>query len=1155
MPMPNFKPYLLAGLVPVVFVFALASAEAPQAAAATNCAAVPVPDYNLSTAALCTTTAVTLSGASATITSSTVRQDASGIDQGLPPSNWGIASDIKVYIDNTYYCGSSIHTATCFVANLSGGPHQFQTNWVGSAGGQTMSTTNYDSFTIALPNLTVSSITPIGTPTANQSFAIQAVITNNGTATAASSWAQTAVGVQGSSNAAISGFTTPALAAGSSYAATFSYTPAVVGTYSINVCADVNGNVVELNENPNADNCKTVSATVSAPAVTPVAADLKSNGADGPLTIGYRQSVPLSWISTNATSCSVLIPGMNSISGGPSGSMIAGPLESSGVVVLTCTSVSGATGSDTLTVNVASAPTPAISNVFAAPSTIIRGDYLTITIVGEEFGANPGVLEEMTGYGGTVKNSYLRGEYNKWDLTWSNTQIVMRIYPSVTQTFTVGTNTVYVRVANQFNQRSTVQPVTATVNPGFGSALAPTLTEVYVGPRPGIRGQTATVFFNGVLNADYCTFQYKGTGEAAWGSATTGSCTSGATFTVPADLPRGLYLLQGRACRNDGTCSEYRQMVGEWQINPSPTEPAVISGRAIIDGFRVITPDTLLVPASTSAAPTTNVRITATLRQALNASLYYPCRAGVNVFTATNVQLACNDETTNTFPLSNDSGGLRTVEVNVLVSNAVANAGIIEVRLNTVGLDGVRVFRAATFTLAGGGTSPPASPTPPAGRASINAFSFTYGSFTRSHPAAVNQSIVSVPSGASVSFTSSYTLAGSTASDWLDLGCQNDNVVNVTINGVAYCRQGANVPYRNPILSNPFTAILTNPSTTQTSRVVLVLRVSDRQGIQEASLPLDVLPAVSGSATPPPPATGSITFTADDQTNLTLAADQTVTFRVTTQGTVASATFECFYNPGSIALEFNSQRYCVGAAISPVPIGLSIFPAQVTFRNSTSQLQQVVAVIKAKDAAGNVVDQEQVVVNVNPLATTGTASQTQSQTQAQSQTSPSRSSARPLVRMQNDDRVFAIINGQRFWIPDQQTFQAAGYQWSDVRVVAEAQVNQYARLRLVRAGSDPGVYYITESGLRRPMPSPAAFASYGNRWEDVASISQAELDAYPSVQFIRAIGDSRVYRLENGQKRWVKTADVFQRLSGRWNEIAPVNATEFGSYPLGADIE
>ena len=265
-------PYLLAAITAAAFVFGLTIGQPRDAAAAITCAAVPggTPPYTLQTFAFCTTTTVTVSGTSATITSATTRQDGSGTDQGQPPSYWGIASAINVFIDGAYYCAGSSNTITCTVYNLSAGPHQFQTNWVGTKAGQTMYTENYDGFTVVLPNLTVSSITYTGTPTANQPFAIQAVVTNNGSAAAGStSWAQTAANPVGAS-ATIGGFSVPALGAGSSSTGSFSYTPTAAGAHSINVCADVNNTVLESNEAAS-DNCKTISVTVSAPPPSPSA--------------------------------------------------------------------------------------------------------------------------------------------------------------------------------------------------------------------------------------------------------------------------------------------------------------------------------------------------------------------------------------------------------------------------------------------------------------------------------------------------------------------------------------------------------------------------------------------------------------------------------------------------------------------------------------------------------------------------------------------------------------------------------------------------------------------------------------------------------------------------------------------------------------------
>jgi len=49
-------------------------------------------------------------------------------------------------------------------------------------------------------------------------------------------------------------------------------------------------------------------------------------------------------------------------------------------------------------------------------------------------------------------------------------------------------------------------------------------------------------------------------------------------------------------------------------------------------------------------------------------------------------------------------------------------------------------------------------------------------------------------------------------------------------------------------------------------------------------------------------------------------------------------------------------------------------------------------------------------------------------------------------------------------------------------------------------------------------------------------------------------GDHKIYKLENNQKRWIKTVEAFTKLGFDWTKIAPVNPTEFNAYPEGAPI-
>jgi hypothetical protein len=168
---------------------------------------------------------------------------------------------------------------------------------------------------------------------------------------------------------------------------------------------------------------------------------------------------------------------------------------------------------------------------------------------------------------------------------------------------------------------------------------------------------------------------------------------------------------------------------------------------------------------------------------------------------------------------------------------------------------------------------------------------------------------------------------------------------------------------------------------------------------------------------------------------------------------------------------------------------------------------------------------------------------------------PSPISGVTLIRASNGVKVYAIVNNKRHWIPTAEVFNSYGYNWNNVSVVNATQVNNYDRVKLLRAEGDSKVYYLTEKGYKRHIPTAEVFNSYGNRWEDVVIVSSAEINSYPNSDLIRLIGGTKVYKLENGRKRWIKTAEAFNRLRFDWDNIAPCNQTELNVYPVGNDIE
>lgn len=102
----------------------------------------------------------------------------------------------------------------------------------------------------------------------------------------------------------------------------------------------------------------------------PPTVDIKANGSNGPITIGFNSDATLSWTSANASSCGA--SGAWSGSKSTSGSQSTGNLTGSKTYIITCTG-SGGSDSDSVTVNVQSQNLPVV-DITATPSAIIQGD-------------------------------------------------------------------------------------------------------------------------------------------------------------------------------------------------------------------------------------------------------------------------------------------------------------------------------------------------------------------------------------------------------------------------------------------------------------------------------------------------------------------------------------------------------------------------------------------------------------------------------------------------------------------------------------------------------------------------------------------------------------------------------------------------------------
>ncbi|OGZ34922.1 MAG: hypothetical protein A3A94_02830 [Candidatus Portnoybacteria bacterium RIFCSPLOWO2_01_FULL_43_11] len=160
-----------------------------------------------------------------------------------------------------------------------------------------------------------------------------------------------------------------------------------------------------------------------------------------------------------------------------------------------------------------------------------------------------------------------------------------------------------------------------------------------------------------------------------------------------------------------------------------------------------------------------------------------------------------------------------------------------------------------------------------------------------------------------------------------------------------------------------------------------------------------------------------------------------------------------------------------------------------------------------------------------------------------------------LIKTADTSDVYAITKGKKHWIPTPAVFNSyPGYKWGNIQIISQADLDKYPRVKHIKLANTSKVYYITESGLKRHVLNSEVFLSYGNKWEDIIEVNQTELNAYNDSELIRLMGDYKVYKIENNQKRWIETAEIFNQLGFDWSKIAPVNQTEFYGYFTGGPI-
>jgi len=181
-----------------------------------------------------------------------------------------------------------------------------------------------------------------------------------------------------------------------------------------------------------------------------------------------------------------------------------------------------------------------------------------------------------------------------------------------------------------------------------------------------------------------------------------------------------------------------------------------------------------------------------------------------------------------------------------------------------------------------------------------------------------------------------------------------------------------------------------------------------------------------------------------------------------------------------------------------------------------------------------------------------------------------------LIRLEGNEKVYLIENGEKRWIVNSTTFNYLGYDWNDIAAIDVEDFSEYPegnKLEVIITSSDGSLVrgsddkvYLIENSQKRWITSPQAFSENGYRWEDIKTVNDDEIFSYatgngisastiyPDGTLVQGEGPE-VYLIENGQKRWITSPRAFSQYGYVWSSIVKTTNTQIASYGNGANIE
>jgi len=173
-----------------------------------------------------------------------------------------------------------------------------------------------------------------------------------------------------------------------------------------------------------------------------------------------------------------------------------------------------------------------------------------------------------------------------------------------------------------------------------------------------------------------------------------------------------------------------------------------------------------------------------------------------------------------------------------------------------------------------------------------------------------------------------------------------------------------------------------------------------------------------------------------------------------------------------------------------------------------------------------------------------------------------------LVKLADSPKVYLIANGKKRYIPSYSVFLVNNFSWSGIKTISQNDLDNYTSDDDVSypngtllKSPDNSAVYLYENGKRKVFFNAKYFLSNGYSWNNIYKIPQEELNQfllsantkYPDGTLVKGLAPM-VYVIQDGQRRPIKTGEVFEGLGLHWSNIIVVSDFELTFYPEGQEI-